>query len=77
MSMSPEELRALMGEPEETGTTATTATAAAFIETAEERGARIIHDMKMMDAAFERWERDQGLNVLPFPSRGSGGDRAA
>lgn len=74
MSMSPEELEALMAEPDDTSTTAT---AAAFIETPEERGARIIHDMKMMDAAFERWERDQGLNVLPFPSRGSGGDRAA
>lgn len=75
MSMSPEELAALMAEPEETGASA--GTNAAFIETPEERGARIIHDMKMMDAAFERWERDQGLNVLPFPARGPEGNRAA
>ncbi len=72
MSMTPEELEALIAEADSTGTT----TAAAFIETPEERRARIIHDMRMIDAAFERWERAHGLNVLPFPSRGSGGDRA-
>ncbi|MEN3233795.1 hypothetical protein PUR29_09295 [Methylobacterium ajmalii] len=64
MSMTPEELRALMAEPDDTATTMTTTA-----ETPEERKARIIHDMAMMDAAFERWEWDLMLNVLPFPQQ--------
>lgn len=34
------------------------------------RVACTLHDMAMMDAAFERRYRAHGLNVLPFPSRG-------
>ena len=64
MSMTPEELEALIAEADGTDTT-TMMTATP--ETPEERSARIIHDMAMMDAAFERWEWDLRLNVLPFP----------
>ncbi len=31
------------------------------------RRANIAHDMAMIDAAVERWVREKGLNVLPFP----------
>lgn len=64
MSMTPEALRALMAEPDDTATTMTTTA-----ETPEERQARISHDMAMMDAALERWEWDLRLNVLPFPNQ--------
>jgi hypothetical protein len=68
MSMSPEELEALMAEPGDTSATTTTTTTTAA-ESEADRRARFIYFVMMFGAAFERYARAHGLNVIPFPQR--------